>query len=444
MLRCLISLMMLFYLSSTVAQDQLSLSQAIQLGLENNYQIQIAETQLDIANNSNDWAIAGRYPTVDFVVSSNNGYNYQNNPVSFLPEISSVRTGITPSVEAQLTLFDGYRVRVTKQQLRRQEELSEADLAIAVENTIQNIMLAYYQALLEQERLDVRAEVMELSRDRIEYDEARKEFGQAVTFDLLQTRDAYLNDSTNYLLQQNTFDNALRNLNRAMGIDDRNRRFRLTDSLQAPEDNYALPAMQERMLANNRQLRRSFVNRELASIGTRLEEANLYPSLNLSSSASYDVSLSNGSGTTATGETREIDAVAARTFNFGIGFTARYRLLDWGVRRRNIENAQLQEIVSQYNVDNLKRDLRTQLANTYATYLNQQRIVEVAAELLRNAAQNIDIAEERFRGGLINSFDFRQVQVSYLNAAQSQLQAIFNLKSTEIELIRLTGGLVRE
>ena len=91
----------------------------------------------------------------------------------------------------------------------------------------------------------------------------------------------------------------------------------------------------------------------------------------------------------------------------------------------------------------MKRQLNTQLENTYATYLNQQQLVAVNEQLLANAARNIEIAEERFRGGLINSFDYRTIQVAYLNAAFARLNAIFNLKQTETELLRITGGLVR-
>ena len=75
--------------------------------------------------------------------------------------------------------------------------------------------------------------------------------------------------------------------------------------------------------------------------------------------------------------------------------------------------------------------------------LNQKRVVTLTEQLVSNARENLGIAEERFKGGLINSFDYRAVQLAFINAEQSRLAAIFNLKSTETELIRLTGGLVR-
>lgn len=428
---------------SAGAQESLSLEEAIRRGLANSYTIKIEETDLQIAQNRNDWAIAGRYPSINVNLNNSNSYSNVNNPVSFLTEINSFSTGLVPGAEANLVLFDGYRVRMTKKQLEQSELLERGNLAIAVENTIQNIMLAYYQALLQQQQLEVLEEVLTLSRDRIQYQEARQEFGQAGRFELLQSQDAYLNDSTAYLQQRTNLENALRNLNLAMGIDALDTRYRLSDELRIPAEVYAYDNLQEKMNSNNRNLQNAFVNRELANVNTQINSAANYPRISVGASTNYNWNLANGSGTLASGESRSFDAVVSRTLNAGLNITASYQLVDWGVRRRNIENARLQEINAQYTIDNLKRDLNLQLANTYANYQNQRQLIQLTEELVANARENLRIAEERFRGGQINSFDFRAVQVAYINAEQSRLSAIFNLKTTETELIRLTGGLVR-
>lgn len=425
------------------AQETLSLEQAIQTGLRNSYTIKIEENDLAVAQNRNNWAIAGKYPAINVNLSSDNGYRYQNNPISFFTEISSYNMGLTPSVSSNLILFDGYRVRLTKAQLETNERLESGNVALAVETTIQNVINAYYQALLQQEQLTVLEEVLDLSRDRIRYQEVRQEFGQGGSFDLLQSKDAYLSDSTNYLVQKTNFDNALRNLNLAMGVDELNQRYRLSDQLSVPAEDYAIEAIRERVLVNNRNLQNAFVNRELAGINTRLQEVANYPAVTVGGNGSYNWGLSSGEGTAASGESRSINAVVAQTLNLGLNITATYTLTDWGVRRANVQNAQLQEISSQYNIDNLKRNLNLQATNLYATYQNQRDLVALTEELVQNARQNLTIAEERFKGGLINSFDYRAVQLAFINAEQSRLNAIFNLKTTETELIRLMGGLVR-
>lgn len=437
---------LLLLLVSVRGQENLSLSGAIQKGLDNNYQIKIAEARTDIAERNNDWAIAGKVPTIDLTANSQNNYRNLSNPAGPLTASNTLNTGITPGIEASLVLFDGYRVQITKEQLETQAELSQSNQQLAVQNSIQAVISAYYNALVQKEQLEVLEEVLELSRDRVAYQEVRKEFGQSSTFDILQTQDAYLNDSTNYVLQINTYNTAIRDLNLAMGVDDLSTPYDLTDTLSYSAEAYQLEALQQEMESNNVQLRNEYINRELASINTRLQEAAYKPTVQLQAGATYNVGISFGEQTLSFGpnETvQEIPQIAARTFQPYLNFSASYPLYDGGARDIRVENARQEELVAQLNIRDLKRTLNNQLANTLATYNTQKRLVEVTTSLVDNARRNLEIAEERFRGGLINSFDYRTIQVSYINASQQRLNAVFNLKNTETELIRLIGGLVR-
>ncbi len=442
----LLLLALLWASAPALAQQPLSLSDAIQKGLDNNYQIQIAEAQQKIAEAQNDWSIAGKYPSIDITVNSQNNYRDLSNPAGPLTASNTLNTGVTPGVEASLVLFDGYRVQITKDQLEQQAELAAGNKKLAIENNIQAVINAYYNALIQQEQLNVVGEVLELSRDRVAYQELRKDYGQSSTFDILQTQDAYLNDSTNYVQQLNTYEQAIRNLNLAMGVDELNTSYELTDTLSYTAENYKLADLRTQMLDNNQQLQNEFINRELASINTELRQAAFKPSVNLQAGATYNVGISFGEQTISFGEnstTNPIPEVAAKTLQGFVNLSASYPLFDGGARQIRLDNAKREELVAQLNISDLKRSLNNQLANTFATYNTQKRLVEVTSQLVNNARRNLEIAEERFRGGLINSFDYRSIQVSYINASQQRLNAVFNLKQTETELIRLIGGLVR-
>lgn len=429
------------------SQESLSLEQAIALGLQNNYQIQIAERELDIAQNRNDWSIAGKYPSVNLTLNWNNAYSRADNsknPASFVRQSNLVTSNIAPGAELNWTLYNGGRVRITKQQLEQLQRLSQGNVQVTVENTVQDIILAYYQALVQQEQLRVREEVLKLSKERLDYSVARQEFGQAATFDVLQSQDAYINDSTSYLIQQNTFENALRSLNLVMGVDDLSRRYQLTDQLEFDAQNYAGDDLRTRMLANNRILQNLFTNREIALLDTRLIETTKYPSIGLRTGVAYGLNNNLvGTSTLASGDARDLGGVGTNNLSTFINFSAVYNIFDWGVRRRNIENARVREIISQLDIEDYKRNISGELENTLATYNNQKQLVQVTNQLVENARRSLSIAEDRFEAGLVNIFDYRQVQLSYINATQSRLNAIYNLKTTETDLIRLVGGLVR-
>ena len=58
--------------------------------------------------------------------------------------------------------------------------------AIVVENTLQAVILAYYNVQLQKDKLDLLAEVLELSKDKYIYNKLKSDLGTAVSTDVLQ------------------------------------------------------------------------------------------------------------------------------------------------------------------------------------------------------------------------------------------------------------------
>jgi len=437
----LIVFLSLFLFQFSNAQYDLNMSKAIETGLQNNYQIQIAERYEDISVNNNNWQTAGRYPSVNFYIDSQNGYTDQNNPASFLNG-SFVNSGLSGKLDASYIIFDGYQVKINKKQLEELEKQGQTNVAIAVENTIRTIMLNYYATVIQLEALEVLEEVLKLSRDRIDYQRARQEFGQAGSFDIIQSRDAYYSDSTNIIVQQNVVETSFRNLNLAMGEDDQSLTYNLTDTLNSDAHDYVFEDLRERMFANNNDLESLFITRSLSTVNRELTQSDQYPTISISTGAnlSGNVLKLNGENPNTM---KPFEPAWGNNFNYYLNLSASYNIFNGNNRKRSIENAKVEELISQINIEDLKRNLSTQLLNTLETYNNQKQLVSINQDRVDNAIQNIEISQERFRNGLITSFEYRDVQLSYIRAFQTQLSSVFDLKNTEIELIRLIGGLVR-
>jgi len=437
----LIAVLLLFLFRFSNAQNDLSMSQAIEIGLQNNYQIQIAERYEDISVNNNNWQTAGRYPSVNFSINSQNAYTDQNNPASFLNG-SYVNGSLTGNLDASYIIFDGYQVKINKKRLEEMENQGQTNVAIAVENTIRSIMLNYYATVIQLEALEVLEEVLKLSRDRITYQRARQEFGQAGSFDIIQSRDAYYSDSTNIIIQQNVVETAVRNLNLAMSEDDLRLTYNLTDTLNSDAPDYVFEDLRERMFTNNNDLESLLIARSLSTFNRELSESDKYPTVSISTGTNLSGSVLKLSGENPN-TMKPYDAAWGNNFNYYLNLSASYNIFNGNNRKRSIENAKVEELISQINIEDLKRNLSAQLFNTLETYNNQKQLVSINQDRVDNAIQNIEISQERFRNGLITSFEYRDVQLSYIRAFQTQLTSIFDLKNTEIELIRLIGGLVR-
>ena len=412
----------------------LSLSDAISIGLENNYQIRISREDLKIAQNNNTPGAAGRYPSLDFTAVQGNSFNNSQSLTD--PESRSKLNSnfISPAVQLNWTIFDGFRVNVTRKNLQALEELSEGFSAVVIENTVQSIILAYYNVLLQEEKLRVIEDVKKLSGDRMEYMEVKKQFGSAVTYDVLQANDAYLSDSVNYLLQELNLQNATLLMKLLLALDE-TIQFKLTDVFSVQINDYVLDTLMNKMLGNNKNLHNQYVNQKILEYSTSLSRSQYYPGLYLGAGADYANTRLKYSG---------VDPNTRYSFGYYANFTLSFNLFNGGATRRAVQNALINEDIGLITVSELTKALSNQLINQFDLFDIRKQLLMVADASQESTGLNLQISEDKFKSGAINSFNFRDIQLRYLNASIRRLEAIYNLIDTETELLRLTGGIVSE
>ncbi len=447
------------------AQDPLSLSQAIELGLQNNLDVQIQKLEIDIANRNNVWGQAGALPVITFNSNQNNNITYRRPANPFAVPGQNISNTVTGQLDIQFIIFDGFSVRLSKRRLEQLENLSYGNATLVIERVIQSIILGYYTALLERERMDVRKRVMDFSRERLAYVKLRKELGGAITFDVLQEQNNYLTDSTNYLLQQQIYINALRNLNLLLNepID---REFILTDSLTFLDESYALEDLRRKMSSTNTNLRNQYINQELLRINTGIAMSDRLPSFTFNVGANGSLDWLNANFGSRIGPPQVIgyvngdlnnpvisnqnSVVQVRQTNDGYSYGAygnfalRYTLFNGGQFNRNIENARIREQIGKLTIDQLKLSLENELLITYDNYNLLRQLASIARVKLQAAELNLELAYERYKNGALSAIDLRIVQENYQNAALENYQAIYSVLARRTDLVRLTGGLVDE
>jgi len=410
-----------------VQAQSLSLNEAILKALENNYDIKIAQGNEQVAEVRNSWGAAGRYPYINLSGVNENSYNINKTDNQLTNRFSVVAS-------VNWTIFDGFIVEINKQRFEELEQFSKNNTAIMVESTIQAVILAYYSALLEKEKLQVFNDVMQLSNDRFRQAENRKEFGTYVTYDVLQAQNAYLSDRSGYLLQEVAFKNAVRDLNYLMA-EEENVFYNLTDSLKAVPVDYSLAELRASLFENNKVLQNQFVNQRLLENAYAAAKSAYYPSLDFNggirgNSTRNDFALQNenwGSSATVYGN-----------------FTLSFNLYSGGNRKRAVEIAQIEENTGLVEIDEMQHDLTNSLANLYEFYQVQKELLDVAQENVAAARLNLQISREKFEAGAINSFNYRDVQMIYLNAALREVEAIYNFIDTHTSLLRMAGVIIQE
>jgi outer membrane protein len=454
-----------FLCGPVVAQESLTLMNAVQRGLQNNFDAQIQTLEVEQAKQINNWGQAGRLPTINLTGNSNNNIVHRKPANPFAVAGKNISNTIPAQLDVQWILFNGFGIRLNKARLEQLENQTAGNARFIVENTAQTIILGYYNALLEKQRLNVRERVMKYSKERYDFVRLRKELGGAITFDVLQEQNNYLTDSANVLRQEMAYKTAVRNLNELLN-EKLETRYIFSDSLFFEAEVLDYDAMKQKLTASNASLRNQFVVQELQRIATRSAQSALYPQLNLNFGANGSLDRLNALFRPATSGTPEqltvgyVDGTNQPVYNtvfereqltqtgnsYGAyaNLTLRFTLFNGGQVRRAVENARIDEKIAQLGTDKLKLSLENDLLANYDLYQLRRQLVVIAQTKLRAAELNLSLANERYRNGALSAIDLRIVQENYQNAALENYAAIFDILSVRTELVRMTGGLLEE
>ena len=427
-------------LSAQGSAAPLSLAEAIAWGVDNNLQVAGQLLNVQVATRNDNWVSAGRAPVVQATLGLNNSLNSQSNPASFING-SFYSGNASAGLSINYTLFNGYRVRYVKRQLGQNVELANQQVKQLVENSVFDVAFAYYTAQLEQARVKVNEELYKLNRDRVAYQELRKEYGQARSVELLQARSDLLRDSISIELSRLTYENALRSLYTALDASPEIFAGRdLGDTLVYEPRDWEVDRIEQRIDSSSAiQLLKS--QELLAVTNTEIARTALKPSITLNGGLIYTETAFKLNGEDPrTGIPGEL--IFGNNRSGSIGVQAAYTLWDAGARKRAIENSIVEERVANINVRSAKEDADIQARSLLATYRTQQQLLELQDLLIATAEANLRLSEEQLRAGNINSFDFRTVQLEYFNAQLIRLQSVYDILITDLNLRRLTGTLI--
>ncbi len=408
-------------------QEKLTLSEAIKVGLENNYDIRIAKKDLQSADENNSWGSAGRYPSIDLGVTSVNRFDDTG--------INEVTTqSLVPSVTLNWTLFNGFKIYNTKKKLNDIFKLTEGSVAVLIENKIQSIILSYYNVLLQKEKLKVFEEVEKLSKDRYDRAQLSKEIGSSVSYEVLQAKNSWLEDRSTYLSQKLILDNSIRSLNLLIG-EKNDKVYDFIDDFTASENQYFLEDLKNKMLTNNRTLKNQYINQLIADRNIDIAQDDYYPTLRLNSG--YDYENSNQ-------RINNLPKVNTKSYDYYANVSLGWNLFNGLNTGRAVEIAQIEKEINEIETEQIEHSLTNTLSQLFELFSIRKELLNVAEENLEAAKLNLKISEEKFRNGSITSFNYRDIQIIFLNAAVLKLNAIYNLKETDTELARITGSIISE
>jgi outer membrane protein TolC len=87
------------------------------------------------------------------------------------------------------------------------------------------------------------------------------------------------------------------------------------------------------------------------------------------------------------------------------------------------------------------QQVESELLQLYNVYVNNLRMIDFEEENREAASMNLEAAMEKYRLGSLAGIEFRDYQLSYLNASDRKLKALYQTKISEITLRLLAGEL---
>ena len=375
--------------------ELLTLSQAIAQAIEQNYQVRINRSQEDITRNNFTKGNAGYLPVLTGNANSNGGLQNINQ-----------------------TFLDGLRPR---QVIR------------GIFNRTTNVGVNFnYTVFNGYARLIAFTQALDISRERRELARANYEVGVRSRVDYLSAQVDYNTDSAALLSQAQALRNAKTLLNSLL-VRDPLTEFALRDTIVARTD-LQLPALQESLTTNNPQLVAAVLNQTLADVNIRLANAAQLPLVTAQAGYNYQFIDNQGGFGVRTG----------RNNGMTYSLQANIPLFNGYNLKRQIQNARINSIIAQNQVADQRLQLQLALTQTYQVYQNSLSLLNLEVQNNRLANENVDIAYDRYRIGNSTFVEFRDVQRNAIDAQTRLIEAEFNAKAAEIELLRLSSTISQE
>ncbi len=430
-MKIVLTLLLLSLFSVLNGQKILTVDDAVRIALKNNFDILVAHNDADISKVNNTAGNAGMLPGIQVTGSGNYARNdvHQELSSGVTNTFSAVSSrSLSASAQLSWTLFDGGKMFVTKNKLNEIEALGEIEFKNKVMQTLFNVIASYYDIVRQKQELVSINEIINYNLTRVKIAETGFEAGSLLKTDLLQAKIDLNVNMENAINQEFTIDAAKKTLNGLLG-QDANTLFEVTDSIPlnySPDQNELIQKLNSSntdILAFQKQI-------EISQLSLKEFNSSYFPRVNFSTG--YYFSQSDNPASTITQN---------RSVGPQFGGSVVIPIYSSGENKRKVSTAKLQLQSAEYDLQNIKLQVNTELLNALKGFENQQKLIEIEKANNELSKENIDICLQRLKLGQSTSLEVHLAQDNYVQSSTRLINFQYNLKIAEIRLKQLISTL---
>lgn len=432
-LKKIIFVFMSFCMTSIAAQKLVSVSEAIELALENNYGIKIISNNKEIAKNNAGVLNSGYLPTV--TSSSGATFNRDNLEAEFANGESTALNGAkssryNASINLNYTLFDGLGRYYDYKRLKETYKLSELQARETIENTIAQLYVVYYNVAQVTENVAVLEKTLTISKDRITRANYQFEYGQGTMLNVLNAQVDINNDSINLINAKQQLVNTKRDLNVVLG-NVISSEFRVDTTIEF-KLNIDQNDLANKVKSNNVNLLQLDKNIMINTFIVKANKSGYLPSLGLTGSYGWNKGNNNAAS---------FVAVSTNTGLSG-GLSLSWNLFDGGATATRVTNAKIELENRSLEKESMVIDIERNFNNAWDDYQNKLTIFQVQENNIITSTNNFNRTQEKYKLGQATSIEFRQAQLNLINSELNRNQAKYAAKIAELTVLQLSGELL--
>lgn len=418
------------------AQDTLTLQQAIAYALANNYSVQIQLNQAEQAENMVHPGQAGLLPTINFAGSG--GLGIQNTRLELAGQPDPIvkkgaqSSNYSAAVNVNYRLFSGMANSYRFDQLKINADLADHNTQVLIENTILQVVTTYFNVLRAQKNVAILEESLNVSAGNYELAKAKQALSGGSGLLTLNSEVNYQRDSLNLMNALNTLKEAQVSLNLVLGMEDLTAPVFVTNNNSSLAQISDYDAMHDKMMSNNHQLMAARLQNQVSLLNLMIAKASYMPTVDLKSSYAYTVNKNAGSF-----------LLVSKNDGLSGGITVALPIYAGNTRKIAVQNADLQFENAELNSVNIEQTVESALIVAWDRYQLVKQTIALEEKSVLSAKKNLELSQERFKSGQINSTQLREAQLNYTVAQNSLINAVYNLRLAEAELLRLSGDLLQ-
>lgn len=409
----------------------LSLKEAVEIALKNNYNIQLSQNNKSIAHNNVTPGNAGMLPVLTGGLTQSNSNQHVNQTrsdgtVNIIPSAKNSNLSYGPTLN--WTIFDGFAMFANHDQLKQLDQLSDIQLRDTVQSTMAAVLSTYYDLINQNEQIRAQKGAIEISRTQLRYANDKFGVGRASRLDVLNAQVNLNTDTATLLTLVQQYRSSKIRLNQLL-IRDLQADFSVADTITV-DQSMKLGDIINNAQTQNPAILSAAINKRLAEINLKQIESTRYPVVGVNGGYAWTTSK------TPAGFTRSQD-----THGLSYGLTASINIFDGFNQWRKERNAKLQIANADIGTKQIRLNVEAQINNLFVAYLSGLDLMKLGQSNVEIAHRNLEISLDKYKLGNITPLEIREAQRNYLDAQSKFFAAQYQSKIAEITLHQITSSI---